>query len=215
MIEIIILFSIIFFSILAHEFGHYIVARLCNVKVEAFSLGFGKVLFHRKVFGTDWRLSLLPLGGYNQLNGEKTKTKNGFLNQKYHIKFLILIAGVMTNMLIACICYCINYKSILTGIRIDLDFLRAVFMKDVTSQYMTIIMLKPNLFLFSTSIINLFCAITNILPIPALDGGHIVWVWLEKILKKNFVKIYAIINHWSFIILTWLQILFVIYYWAV
>lgn len=215
MIETLILLVIIFFSVMIHELGHYIVARLCKVKVEAFSIGFGKVLLHKKAFGTDWRLSLIPLGGYNQLHGENKKVKNGFLNQKYHKKFLILIAGVTANLLIAFVCYLLNYNSILMGLRVDLEFLKAVLMKDVVSQQIIVLMLHPNLFLFSISVINLFCAITNILPIPALDGGHIVWIWLEKIFKKNFVNIYATINRYSFIILIVLQILFVLYYWII
>lgn len=46
-------------------------AKIFGVKVESFSLGFGPVLLHKTFFGTDWRLSLLPLGGYCGLKGEK------------------------------------------------------------------------------------------------------------------------------------------------
>ena len=53
-----------------HEWGHYIVARLCGVKVEQFSIGFGKEIvgFTDKT-GTRWKISLIPLGGYVQLFG--------------------------------------------------------------------------------------------------------------------------------------------------
>ena len=48
-----------------HELGHYWVARLCGVRVERFSIGFGKVLLQRKDrHGTEWALSAIPLGGY-------------------------------------------------------------------------------------------------------------------------------------------------------
>lgn len=47
-----------------HELGHYAVGRLLGMDVESFSLGFGPVIFHREAFGTDWRISLVPLGGY-------------------------------------------------------------------------------------------------------------------------------------------------------
>ena len=60
----------LFFLILFHEFGHFIAAKLFGVKVESFSIGFGPILLHRTVKGTDYRLSLIPLGGYCGMKGE-------------------------------------------------------------------------------------------------------------------------------------------------
>ena len=54
-----------------HELGHYLAARACGVKVEAFSVGFGKVLWQRTWRGTEWRISALPLGGYVKIAGEQ------------------------------------------------------------------------------------------------------------------------------------------------
>ena len=56
--------------IIFHEFGHFIAAKLCKIEVEAFSVGMGPVLLHKKIRGTDFRLSLVPLGGYCALKGE-------------------------------------------------------------------------------------------------------------------------------------------------
>lgn len=54
-----------------HEWGHYIVARLCNVRVEVFSIGFGKELFGwTDKNNTRWKFSLIPLGGYVKLFGD-------------------------------------------------------------------------------------------------------------------------------------------------
>lgn len=61
----------LFFLILFHEFGHFIAAKLFGVKVESFSIGFGPILLHKTIRGTDYRLSLLPLGGYCGMKGEK------------------------------------------------------------------------------------------------------------------------------------------------
>ena len=61
----------LFFLILFHEFGHFLAAKLFGVKVESFSIGFGPILLHRTIKGTDYRLSLLPLGGYCGMKGEK------------------------------------------------------------------------------------------------------------------------------------------------
>ncbi len=57
--------------VIIHEFGHYIVGRMCGVQVEAFSIGFGPELFawHDKR-GTRWRLALLPVGGYVRFFGD-------------------------------------------------------------------------------------------------------------------------------------------------
>lgn len=59
------------FLILFHEIGHFIAAKIFGVKVESFSVGFGPVLFHKKIKGTDYRISLLPLGGYCGMKGEE------------------------------------------------------------------------------------------------------------------------------------------------
>ncbi|MCR5495099.1 MAG: site-2 protease family protein [Treponema sp.] len=58
------------FLIFFHELGHFILAKLFGVKVEAFSVGFGPVLLHNKKGETDYRLSLIPLGGYCKMKGE-------------------------------------------------------------------------------------------------------------------------------------------------
>ena len=57
--------------VIIHEFGHFIAAKVFGVKVESFSVGMGPILFHKKIKGTDYRLSLIPLGGYCGMKGEK------------------------------------------------------------------------------------------------------------------------------------------------
>ena len=56
--------------VLVHEFGHFALAKLCGVRVEAFALGFGTRLFGVVYKGTDYRVNLLPLGGYVKMAGE-------------------------------------------------------------------------------------------------------------------------------------------------
>lgn len=53
-----------------HEAGHFLAAKLCGVTVRSFSLGYGPVILHRTIRGTDYRLSLFPLGGYCGMKGE-------------------------------------------------------------------------------------------------------------------------------------------------
>jgi regulator of sigma E protease len=56
--------------ILAHEWGHFIMARLFGVRVDVFSIGFGPRLFGWKRGATDYRVSALPLGGYVRMAGQ-------------------------------------------------------------------------------------------------------------------------------------------------
>lgn len=58
--------------IIVHEFGHFILAKKAGIKVERFSIGFGPRLFGWKWWGTDFCVSLLPLGGYVKMQGEET-----------------------------------------------------------------------------------------------------------------------------------------------
>ncbi len=57
--------------VFVHEWGHYIVAKMCGVKVESFSIGFGPEIFGvNDKHGTRWKLSIIPLGGYVKLFGD-------------------------------------------------------------------------------------------------------------------------------------------------
>jgi regulator of sigma E protease len=57
--------------VFVHEWGHYIIARLCGVKIEKFSIGFGPEIFGRTdKNGTRWKFCLIPLGGYVQMFGD-------------------------------------------------------------------------------------------------------------------------------------------------
>lgn len=57
------------FLILAHEFGHFIVAKLTGMRVEEFSLGFGRYLVSKRIGETIYGISALPLGGYVRVTG--------------------------------------------------------------------------------------------------------------------------------------------------
>ena len=58
------------FMVLIHELGHFTVAKLCGVRIDAFAIGFGKRLFGMVHNGTDYRVNLLPLGGYVKMAGQ-------------------------------------------------------------------------------------------------------------------------------------------------
>jgi membrane-associated protease RseP (regulator of RpoE activity) len=208
-----ILFILLIFSIMMHETGHLIMALLCKIPVEIFSIGFGKVLLKKKIKGIEFRLSLIPFGGYCQLYGETKKDLNGFLNQRYSKKFLVLVAGVTVNFIIACLCYYFNYKDIFYGLKFDLLFYKFALLKDIQHQIVLITFNNTNLILSQLSLINIGCAIFNLLPIPALDGGHLVYIWLEKVWKEKFSIYYERMNKISFYLLIYLQIVFIYFYW--
>src|SRR5580658_2728223 len=70
-VHTIVLFAIVLgIMVLIHELGHFIMAKLCKVKVETFSIGFGPRIVGFKYGDTDYRISALPLGGYVKMFGE-------------------------------------------------------------------------------------------------------------------------------------------------
>ncbi|HEX8151114.1 MAG TPA: RIP metalloprotease RseP [Pyrinomonadaceae bacterium] len=100
-------------AVILHEFGHFIVAKMLGIRVETFSVGFGKRLWGRKWGTTDYRLSLIPLGGYVKLGGddsnagiedggaEEIPTKERFDLRPRWQKFLVGVAGPVMNVLTA------------------------------------------------------------------------------------------------------------------
>jgi regulator of sigma E protease len=92
--------------VLVHEFGHFAVAKLCGVRVEVFSLGFGTRLFGVKWGDTDYRVSALPLGGYVKMSGEApgsetTGDPGEFSSHPRWQRVLIAVAGPVSNFILA------------------------------------------------------------------------------------------------------------------
>jgi regulator of sigma E protease len=91
--------------VLLHEWGHFIVAKWCGVRVDVFSIGFGPRLWGVKRGDTDYRLSALPLGGYVRMAGdnpveERTGAAYEFLSRPRWQRCLIAIAGPTMNILL-------------------------------------------------------------------------------------------------------------------
>jgi regulator of sigma E protease len=91
--------------VLVHEFGHFAVAKLCGIRVETFSIGFGKRLFGFKRGDTDYRISLLPLGGYVKMSGDnpgEAPTDPGDFNAHPRWqRILVALAGPFANFILA------------------------------------------------------------------------------------------------------------------
>jgi regulator of sigma E protease len=90
--------------VLLHEWGHFVAAKLCGVRVDVFSIGFGPRLWGVKRGDTDYRVSALPLGGYVRMAGdnpieERSGAPYEFLSRPRWQRFLIAVAGPATNIL--------------------------------------------------------------------------------------------------------------------
>ncbi|MEE9260943.1 MAG: RIP metalloprotease RseP [Candidatus Scalindua sediminis] len=101
--------------IFVHELGHFIVAKKIGVRVLAFSLGFGPAIIRKKIGETDYRISLIPLGGYVKLAGEqKGEGCKGeeweFMSKKPWQRAAVLIAGVGFNTALAFVAFIIAFR---------------------------------------------------------------------------------------------------------
>lgn len=98
-----ILVAILVFGVLiaVHEFGHFITAKLCGVKVNEFSIGMGPELWSRKKGETQYSLRVIPVGGYCAMEGEDEDTgdERSLSHQNFWKKLLILSAGSLMNFL--------------------------------------------------------------------------------------------------------------------
>lgn len=98
-----ILAAIILFGLLigVHEFGHFLMAKLCGVRVNEFSIGMGPLIFQREKGETLYSLRLLPVGGFCAMEGEDEDTgdERAFVRQGFWKKFLILVFGAFMNFL--------------------------------------------------------------------------------------------------------------------
>ncbi|WP_231227219.1 RIP metalloprotease RseP [Helicobacter pylori] len=120
------------FLIFVHELGHFTIARICGVKVEVFSIGFGKKLCFFKLFGTQFALSLIPLGGYVKLKGmdkeeketNETQADDSYAQKSPFQKLWILFGGAFFNFLFAILVYfflALSGEKVLLPVIGDLD----------------------------------------------------------------------------------------------
>jgi len=108
-----------------HELGHYWVARWCGVKVLRFSVGFGRVLWSRRVGseGTEWAISAVPLGGYVKMLDERegavadADLPRAFNRQGVATRIAIVAAGPIANLLLAVLLFAGTYVHGIPGQR--------------------------------------------------------------------------------------------------
>jgi regulator of sigma E protease len=111
--------------IIVHELGHYCVARLCNVKVLRFSVGFGRPIWTRTrgPDRTEWSISTFPLGGYVKMLDERegpvdaSEAHRAFNRQSVVRRFLIVLAGPTANFILAVLLYWILFMHGVPGMK--------------------------------------------------------------------------------------------------
>src|SRR3954453_13083308 len=93
--------------IVLHEGGHFLVARLCGMKVERFSIGFGPTLFGFKRWGTTFQVAPILLGGFVQITGMNPSEEfdkddpHVYPNRPRWMRILTILAGPLANYLTA------------------------------------------------------------------------------------------------------------------
>ena len=121
-------------AVLVHELAHYLNARSVGLPVRAFSIGMGPVVARWRWRGTEWRLSLLPLGGYVDLPGMAPRVAEdgrlehpdeGLAVRPLHHKLWVLIGGVIANyglgilLLAAAVALAPGYRELVSGVAPD------------------------------------------------------------------------------------------------
>lgn len=202
-IKIIFVFA---FLVIIHEGGHFLLAKLCKVKVNEFSVGFGKELASKNRNGTKYTLRLVPLGGYVNLLGEEEKVDEAgsYTNAPIYKKLAILFAGAFVNIVFAIIVFFIlvsiinnslesgwiltkNYVSNMISSVIALFTGKAGNAEVVGPVGISSMIVNTNTiidFVYMMSMISFSLGITNLLPIPGLDGGKILILLIELIRRK-------------------------------
>jgi regulator of sigma E protease len=106
-----------------HEWGHYQVARWFNIKVNVFSIGFGKSIYERKGKETTFKVGIIPLGGYVRFLDEaegpvqKHELARAFNRQSVYVRFAVVLAGPLVNLIFAVLVFSVMYLVGVTGLK--------------------------------------------------------------------------------------------------
>lgn len=206
------------FLIFIHEGGHFIVAKLCKVKVKEFAIGFGKIIWQKQGKETKYTLRMIPLGGFNNLLGEEEESneEGSFSKASISKRLAIVIAGAIVNILFGIIVYFILVSTV--GIQFAdptrdtivnrlyygakgtgnfilsiFDSIKILFTGGLSTDQMvgivgiSEVVVQTNgilNYIYLLAVISVSLGVTNLLPIPALDGGKIVILLIELIRRK-------------------------------
>lgn len=194
------------FLIFIHEGGHFLTAKLCKVKVNEFAIGFGPTIWKRQGKETKYALRAIPLGGFVSMEGEdeESNDERAFSKASIPKRITIVAAGALVNIIFGLLTYfilvVIVYKDVQLALQstggfitsliesIKMLFTGKVGINDLSgpvgiSQVVTQTTSVVN-YIYIISLISVSLGITNLLPIPALDGGKILILIIEAIRRK-------------------------------
>ena len=205
-ISIVKIVVILGFLVLIHETGHFLVARLCKIKVNEFAIGFGPLIWSKETEKTKYSIRLIPLGGYVNMLGEEERSdeEGSFSKASIPKKIAIVAAGGLVNIVFAVVLYVIlivivtgnigeaisssgdlimamveSIKLLFTGgVSVD-NLMGPIGISEVVAQTSGIID-----FLYIMALVSVSLGFTNLLPFPPLDGGKILIYIIESIRRK-------------------------------
>ena len=206
------------FLIFIHEGGHFLVAKLCKVKVNEFAIGFGKTIWQKQGKETKYAIRMIPLGGFVSMEGEveSSDVEGSFSKASVWKRMAIVVAGATVNILFGIIVYFIlmstvgiqfvdpardtfinriYYGAIGTWEFISMLFesIKVLFTGGISADQMVGIVGISEVvattagvvnYIYLLAVISISLGITNLLPIPALDGGKILILLIEVIRRK-------------------------------
>lgn len=211
--------------VLVHEFGHYIAARRLGINVYEFSIGFPfspKVATLFKYKGTEFTLRLLPLGGFVSFSRDDGSESPEFLKEGRWKRAVVASAGSIANFVLAFLIFIAVFIvgkdfSLLDAVVESLSTMTAVFagtmhlimgiftgngsMDNLSGPIGIAVMAGKAInagvisLLYFTGFLSLSLGILNLLPLPALDGGHLVILAIESLKKRPLsLRTYQIIG---------------------
>ncbi|WP_168868017.1 RIP metalloprotease RseP [Enterobacteriaceae endosymbiont of Donacia vulgaris] len=200
--DIIIFFITISSLVIVHEYGHFYIARLFNIYIECFSLGFGKKIFqYRDKYGTNYILRLIPFGGYVKFP-ERVQNNNIQYIKKFKLLFfnqinllkqiLIILGGPIANIIFAILIYWIIF---FIGLPIKKNIINEINYISVAN----LIGLKPNFEIKKINDININnWNFLNIALIKNINIHHKINLEINKI-NSNFIKNKRFNIHYNFL----------------
>ncbi len=191
--------------VIIHEGGHFLVAKLCKIRVNEFSIGFGKILWSRQKGETKYSIRLVPLGGFVSMEGEEepSNEEGSFSKAGILKKFAIVSAGAIVNIVFGLLVYFIlvtvhygievawpstvgfigalgeSIKMLFTGGVTANDLAGPIGIANIVSQTSSL-----TDFIYLLSVISLSLGMTNLIPIPPLDGGKLLIYIIEWVKRK-------------------------------